>query len=156
MKALAICDGRGNAGTGARACIIRYQIDGVDVADTQAEKIPATTNIVAEHLAIQLAMELAKDIGITHLTIWNDSQTPVNQVNGTYRVKQDHLVPIVERTWEMGLEFESVEIVWVPREKTKEPDALCRQIDREPAARSRPGGPVPQDPAKPNPFLKKA
>lgn len=59
MKAIAICDGRGNAGTGARAAVL-YLGDGLQRdRHERAEKIPATTNIVAEHLAIQLAMELA-------------------------------------------------------------------------------------------------
>jgi ribonuclease HI len=134
--ARAICDGRGNAGTGARAVVL-FCDDGQVLE--RAEKIPATTNIVAEHLAIQLAMELALDAGVRRLVIWNDSQTPVFQVQGKYAVKQDHLKPIVEKTWEMGLQFDSVEIEWVPREKTKLPDALCRSIDKPKSPRKRPG-----------------
>lgn len=96
----------------------------------RAEKLPATTNIVAEHLAIQLAMELAKDHGVTELVIYNDSKSPVNHVNGNYKVKEKHLIPIVDRTWEMASEFLSMEIHWTPRENTKEADALCRAIDK--------------------------
>jgi ribonuclease HI len=154
MKGTAICDGRGNAGTGARAAVLYIRELGTTEVFEKAEKIPATTNIVAEHLAIQLAMELALEHNVTHLTILNDSQTPVNQVIGTYKVKQEHLVPIVEKTWEMGLKFESIEVRWVPREQTKEPDALCRAIDRPPARRERPGGPVPTAPQRKNPFAK--
>jgi ribonuclease HI len=129
VKAIAICDGRGNAGTGARAAVL-YVGDGLHRdRHARAEKIPATTNIVAEHLAIQLAMELAKDHGVTELVIYNDSQTPINHVNGNYKVKQQHLVPIVAKTWEMGSEFSSIEIRWTRRENTKEADALCRAVD---------------------------
>jgi ribonuclease HI len=157
-KATAICDGRGNAGTGARAAVLIFewhdrwgkQIQKYD----RAEKIEPTTNIVAEHLAIQLAMELAKDHGVTDLLILNDSQTPVNHVNGTYRVKEPHLKPIVDKTWEMGHEFDSVEIRWVPREETKEADLLCRQVDRPAARRSRPGGPPAPPPKRKNPFAR--
>ena len=99
VKATAICDGRGNAGTGARAAVL-YIGEGIQRdRHERAEKIPATTNIVAEHLAIQLAMELAKEHGVTELVIYNDSRTPVNHVNGNYKVKQAHLVPIVDKTW---------------------------------------------------------
>jgi ribonuclease HI len=130
VKATAICDGRGNAGTGARAAVL-YIGDGLQRdRHARAEKIPATTNIVAEHLAIQLAMELAKDNGVTELVIYNDSQTPVNHVNGNYKVNEEHLIPIVARTCEMSSEFLSIEIRWTRRENTKEADALCRAVDR--------------------------
>lgn len=130
MKATAICDGRGNAGTGARAAVLyigeRPQRD----RHVRAEKLPAPTNIVAEHLAIQLAMELAKEHGVTELVVYNDSRSPVNHVNGSYKVKQEHLIPIVKKTWEMRSEFSSCEICWTSRENTKEADDLCRAVDR--------------------------
>ncbi|HZC74802.1 MAG TPA: hypothetical protein VE220_02415, partial [Gaiellaceae bacterium] len=50
----------------------------------------------------QLAMELAKDHGVTELVIYNDSRTPVHHVNGHFKVKQKHLIPIVAKTWERG------------------------------------------------------
>jgi ribonuclease HI len=129
VKAIAICDGRGNAGTGARAAVL-YLGDGLQRdRHERAEKIPATTNIVAEHLAIQLAMELAKDHRVTELVIYNDSRTPVNHVNGNFKVKQEHLIPIVAKTRQMGSDFVSIEIRWTRRENTKEADALCRAVD---------------------------
>jgi ribonuclease HI len=129
VKAIAICDGRGNAGTGARAAVL-YLGDGLQRdRHERAEKIPATTNIVAEHLAIQLAMELAKDHGVTELVIYNDSLTPVNHVNGNFKVKQEHLIPIVAKTREMRSDFVSIEIRWTRRENTKDADALRRAVD---------------------------
>lgn len=129
MRATAICDGRGNAGTGARAAVL-YVGDGLRRdRHERAEKLPAITNIVAEHLAIQLAMELAKEHGVTELVIYNDSRSPVNHVNGNYKVKEQHLIPIVEKTWEMRAEFSSFEIRWTSRENTKEADALYRAVD---------------------------
>ena len=150
LKATAICDGRGNAGTGARAAVLI--VYGKEI-DHRAEKIEPTTNIVAEHLAIQLAMELAEKHGVTELEILNDSQTPVNHVNGTYKVREEHLKPIVQKTWEMGLAFEKVSIRWVRRDQTKRPDALCRAIDKKPAARPRPV-PLAEPPVRRNPFAK--
>lgn len=129
MKATAICDGRGNAGTGARAAVL-YIGEGLQGdRHERAEKIPATTNIVAEHLAIQLAMELAKEHAVTELLIYNDSRSPVNHINGNFKVKQEHLIPIVAKTREMASEFLSFEIRWTSRENTMEADALCRAVD---------------------------
>lgn len=127
-RATAVCDGRGNAGTGARACVLT--IHGDDPAELeQAERLPAPTNIVAEHLAIQLAMEMATDAGVDDLLILNDSRVPVNQVNGTFKVKQAHLIPIVARTREMASAFRAVEVRWTPRVNTLRADALCRAVD---------------------------
>jgi ribonuclease HI len=149
MKATAICDGRGNAGTGARAAVLTLE-DGREFE--KAEKIEPTTNIVAEHLAIQLAMELALEHEVDELEILNDSQTPVNHILGVYRVKEEHLKPLAEKTWELGLKFESISIRWVPREMTLRADGLCRAVDRPPARRRRP---VPLEKPQPrrNPFV---
>jgi len=95
----------------------------------RAEKIDATTNIVAEHLAIQLGMELALEHGVTDLLIWNDSRTPVNHVLGRFQVKKDHLKPLVEKTWDMRSRFVRCSLEWVPRKETKLADALCRKVD---------------------------
>ena len=153
MKGHAICDGRGNMGTGARAAVLT--LENGEVYE-KAEKIPPTTNIVAEHLAIQLAMELALEHGVTDLLIWNDSQTPVNHVLGKFKIEKPHIKPIVEKTWELGKSFEHLVLAWVPREKTKAPDLLCRRVDRKKAARPRP--PVlaakKDIPQRKNPFVR--
>jgi ribonuclease HI len=132
VKAYAVCDGRGNAGTGARACVMyakKNPLDGL-LRFERAERLEPCTNIVAEHLAIQLAVEMALDNGVTHLAVLNDSQTPVGQVLGEYQVEAEHLKPIVARTWELARLLEDVSIRWVPRSETKEADALCRRVDR--------------------------
>lgn len=126
MKAKAICDGRGNHGHGARAAVLTLETGEVFEA---AEKLDPTTHIVAEHLAIQLAMELALDHGVTDLLIWNDSQSPVRHVLGTYKVTKDHLKPIVAKTLEMQSSFDRFELVWMPRENTLRADALCWEVD---------------------------
>ncbi len=48
-------------------------------------------------------MELAKDHGVTELVIYNDNRMPVNHVNGNFKVKQEHLIPIVAKTRERVL-----------------------------------------------------
>jgi ribonuclease HI len=126
VRGRAICDGRGNAGTGARAVVLELEDGRVY---ERAEKLEPCTNIVAEHLAIQLSVEMAIEYGVTDLVILNDSQTPVRHVDGSYKVKAEHLKPIVEKTWRFGGLLKSVSIKWVPREQTKRPDKLCREVD---------------------------
>jgi ribonuclease HI len=162
MKGTVICDGRGNAGTGACGVILTTHSDDswdtISFEEGFAKQIEPTTNIVAEHLAMQYGMELAKIAGITELRIYNDSQTPVYQLQGHYRTKEEHLKPIVERSWELGAEFESVEVIWTPRENTSRADRLAREIDKrgKTASRPRPGGPLPSPQPRENPFAKLA
>ena len=155
MKATVICDGRGQAGTGARAAVLLIYEGTIDGSPTRvverAEKIDPTTNIVAEHLSIQLGIELAIEHGVTDLLVLNDSQTPVFHLLGTYKVKQEHLKPLVEKTWELASKIDSIDLRWVPREKTIAADKLCREVDRPPARRKRPV-PLPEPEPRRNPF----
>ena len=129
MKGHVICDGRGNAGTGACAAVA-YDVDNREVGRKAVELDPVT-NIVAEHRAIQLAITLAKKVGIDELLILNDSTVPVYQVDGRYNINAKHLIPIVHETWRMASDpyFFSVAIKWVPREETLLADQLCRFIN---------------------------
>jgi ribonuclease HI len=130
MKAKVICDGRGNAGTGARAaCLLLPNGEWID----KAEKIPATTNIVAEHRSIQLGIELALEHGVTDLLVINDSQVPVYHLTGKYAVKQAHLKPLVEQTRELFSKLDTVAFEWRRREETTRADLLCREVDPPPA-----------------------
>lgn len=128
MRGTVICDGRGNAGTGACAAIA--YIDGREAA-RDALKLPPVSNIVAEHKSIQLAIVVAARARIDELMILNDSQTPVYQVSGKYRINAEHLIPIVHETWEMANNsfFFTTDIEWVPREQTDLADRLCRLVD---------------------------
>ena len=128
MEGTVICDGRGNAGTGACAAVA--YVDDQEVA-RNAVKLPPVTNIVAEHKSVQLAILLAAENRIDQLTILNDCQTCVYQLDGSFRIHSKHLYPIILETWEMANLpfFLTVDIKWVPREQTKLPDKLCRLVD---------------------------
>jgi ribonuclease HI len=162
MKGTVICDGRGDAtkSTGGVGVVLTVHSDDswdtISFEEEFSKKIDNTTNIVAEHLSMQYGMEVAKIAGVTELRIYNDSQTPVFQLQGKYRTKEAHLKPIVEKSWKMGSEFESVEVIWVRREETHRADKLAREIDKrgKTADRPRPGGPLPQSPPRRNPFVR--
>ena len=126
MRARAICDGRGNAGTGARAVVLELEDGRVY---ERAEKLEPVTNIVAELLAIELAIVLSLEHGVTDLEIFNDSQVPVRLVDGTYKVRQEHLRPYVDSIWEQGENLSTVSLQWIPRKYAERADHLCREID---------------------------
>jgi ribonuclease HI len=129
MKARIICDGRGNAGTGACAAVAYNEKD--DEIVREAMKLNPVTNIFAELSAILLALQMAYDHGIDEVLIQNDSQVPVYLVDGSYKTKKDHLKPLLESIWKLGRNkfFKSLDIEWVPREDTLLADKLCRMAD---------------------------
>lgn len=128
MKGHVICDGRGNSGTGACAAVA--YVEGREVG-REAHELDPVTNIVGEHMAIQLAITLAIKTGIDELLIVNDSTVPVGQVKGSMRVNAPHLVPIVHETWRMASDpfFASIAIEWAPRSETLLADKLCRLVN---------------------------
>jgi probable phosphoglycerate mutase len=149
MKATAVVDGRGNCGDFGSCAAV------VTVSNSQfyeyAEKLGNVSNNEAEYEAVILALKSALDLGITDLEIKSDSQLVVNQVLGAYKISRisKHLTKYRDKIWELGEQFDRVKIEWVHRAYTKRPDRLCRDVHNPPAARERPGGPVPK---KNNPF----
>lgn len=126
MMAKAYCDGRGNAGTGACGAVVITEYGDYY---TDAVKLDPLSNNQAEYQGVLLAIRLAKKHGVTILKIHSDSQLIVNQVNGKWKIKQAHLMPLRDLVWEEAKEFEMIEITWIPREQNEEADVLCREID---------------------------
>lgn len=94
-----------------------------------------TTNNVAEYAALVAALTHAVHSGCTELELFSDSQLLVRQLEGAYRVKAAHLVPIFLRVLALRRDLSRFSIRHVPREENLEADALAnRAIDRrEPA-----------------------
>jgi ribonuclease HI len=96
------------------------------------------SNNVAEYEGVLLAIEMAISSGVDDLHIYTDSQLVMNQINGRYDVKQDHLKPLRERVWGKGSQIRTISISWVPREENRRADALCRKVDRPAPSRQNP------------------
>lgn len=94
-----------------------------------------TTNNVAEYAALVAALTHAVRSGCGELELFSDSQLLVRQLDGAYRVKAAHLVPIFLRVLALRRELGRLTVRHVPREENLEADALAnRAIDRrEPA-----------------------
>lgn len=71
-----------------------------------------------------MALRIAKENGVRHLEINSDAQLIVNQINGDWDCKKDHLkVYLREVRWRIK-EFDLFSISWIPRELNKAPDGL--------------------------------
>jgi ribonuclease HI len=121
------CDGgaRGNPGPAAiGAVVLDPSTDPPTRLATVSERIGVATNNVAEYQALVAALEAARKFPARRVRVRADSQLLVRQLEGRYRVKQQHLRPYYERARELLSEYEGVELTHVPREQNTEADAL--------------------------------
>lgn len=88
---------------------------------------PHTSNNVGEYNGLLLALTLAIECHIDELQIFSDSKLIVHQVRGEWKCKNSTLIPLRDKARSIAQIFRKVNIDWIPREKNKEADALCRQ-----------------------------
>ncbi|HVE14049.1 MAG TPA: ribonuclease HI family protein [Elusimicrobiota bacterium] len=127
MTLLFYIDGacRGNPGPSSVGVVVQ-DADG-KVIKEHGRAIGVGTNNVAEYTALSDALGLAKELGGRRLKIHSDSQLLVRQFNGQYRVKNPALFDKLTRIQQMRRDFESVELVHVPREQNRLADKLANQ-----------------------------
>src|SRR3712207_7415748 len=83
---------RGNPGPSAVAAVASTP-DGDPLLE-RSEYIGETTNNVAEYRAVQLGLELARELGASSVEVVNDSQLIARQIGGQYKVKHAGLKPL--------------------------------------------------------------
>jgi ribonuclease HI len=86
---------RGNPGPAAIAAVATDPSG--EVLAERAETIGDATNNVAEYRALLLGIELARELGAEEVDLVGDSLLIVHQVDGSYKVKQEHLKPLHRR-----------------------------------------------------------
>jgi ribonuclease HI len=120
---------RGNPGPSAVAAVASTP-DGDPLAERSAY-IGETTNNVAEYRAVQLGLELARELGATSVDIVNDSQLIARQIGGQYKVKHAGLRPLFLETMRALREFDRWSVRDVRREHNKRADELVNEeLDR--------------------------
>ena len=110
-----------SAGLGAAGGVLKDP--GYATVDTLSEVIgQVPDHHVAEYEALIRGLRLAKAHGIERLRVFLDSELVVNQIHGSYKVKKEHLKPLLVKATELIAEFPDIKISWVPREMNKEAD----------------------------------
>lgn len=87
---------------------------------------PSGTNNEAEYRALIAALEdlitrihkANRSAGEFTLEIRGDSALVINQVQGTWRTRQEHLRSLRDRAQAIIARFEQVEFVWQPRQES--------------------------------------
>jgi len=84
-----------------------------------------TTNNVAEYAGLVAALTFAERHGLENLTLFSDSQLLVRQLNGAYKVKAPHLVPIFLKVLKLRRSITRCDIQHLPREQNRQADRLA-------------------------------
>ncbi len=116
---------RGNPGPAGVGAVLADDA-GNELARANAY-IGEATNNVAEYRALLLGIERARELGVRHLEIVNDSQLVARQLTGEYRVKNEDLKLLHDQARRALREFEHWSVRSVPREKNEVADALVNE-----------------------------
>ncbi|MBP7341572.1 MAG: ribonuclease HI family protein [Smithellaceae bacterium] len=104
---------RGNPGIGGAGAVITDESDRV-LWEGRAY-LGRCTNNIAEYQALILGLKGAMARGICHLDVYLDSELLANQVNGTYKVKNENLKVLMQEVRGLLSSFASVRVKHVLR-----------------------------------------
>ena len=118
---------RGNPGPAGAGALIRRDADSRVVFEIAEYLGDDKTNNEAEYIALVGGLRKAAQLGIRVLNVKGDSSLVVNQVNGTWKVKTDHLRPMFEEARRIIDEnFDGgASLAYVRRELNSEADSLA-------------------------------
>ena len=116
---------RGNPGPAAVAAVASDP--GGEVLAERNAYIGEATNNVAEYRAVQLGLELARELGADDVEIVNDSELVARQLGGQYKVKHPALRPLFVETLRELRQFGSWAVRPVRRESNERADELVNE-----------------------------
>jgi ribonuclease HI len=133
---LVYCDGgsRGNPGPSAIGAVVwDTSSEPHRRLAAVSERIGVTTNNVAEYRALIAGLEAAAPFGARRVRVRADSKLVVEQVKGTWKVKQPHLRPLLEAARKLLSGYDEVDLQHVPRAENTDADALVNAALDAPA-----------------------
>jgi len=126
VKVYADGGSRGNPGPSSSGYVVMDLNDTVLVENGQYLGI--TTNNQAEYNALKLGLEEALAMGARKVDVYMDSLLVVNQMKGTFKVKNRDLLPVHNAIKQLVGQFEKVTFTHVPRELNKLADTVVNNI----------------------------
>lgn len=126
---------RGNPGPAAAAAIF-YR--GGKLINKKSALLGEKTNNQAEYEALIMALREAKKILASYspsrsgkaraVSCFLDSELVVRQLNHKYKIKDEKIVPLFIKVWNLSLDFDVVKFSHIPREKNREADDLANRL----------------------------
>jgi len=124
---------RDNGGENAIGGIGIYGHINENITLEVAKIVNARTNNEAEYWAIIQALWLLQDIFFHKIIIYSDSMLVVNQINGSWGIKQDNL-KILYGTYRRAKKLlfgRTILIKWIPRLSNKKANDLAQKITED-------------------------
>jgi len=116
---------RGNPGSGGAGAVL-YDEKGT-IVSTAKDFLGVCTNNTAEYKALILGLEESLRNGCRSLHIFMDSELLVRQINGSYRVKNEHLKILMKEVRRLLSFFDEYTVEHVERNKNKVADRLANE-----------------------------
>jgi ribonuclease HI len=91
------------------------------------EPLGSTTNNVAEYRALLLALERAEYAGADEVEIRSDSRLLVEQLRGNFKIRAEHLKPLLAESIIRAKRFRSFSISHIPRDQNSKADRLANK-----------------------------
>lgn len=89
--------------------------------------IGEATNNQAEYQAVYQALAKAKELDLSNLDFYLDSELVVNQLSQKFKIKNPELAKLFVKIWNLSQSFENINYKYIPREKNKLADQLVNQ-----------------------------
>ncbi len=125
MRFRAYIDGAARGNPGPAGAGVYIEAEGDRPAEELYQALGETTNNVAEYRALLLALRRAQELGAQAVEIVSDSLLLVQQVNGVFKIKAPHLIPLVSDAIRKAKSFRRFSIRHVSREKNRKADRLA-------------------------------
>lgn len=130
VKVFADGGSRGNPGPSASAFIITDKEDNILL--DRGIYLGITTNNQAEYTGLKLALEECLKNNVKNADVFMDSLLVINQVRGTYKIKNRDLWPLHDTVEQLSQKFSHISFSHVPRELNKLADAAVnRTLDEQ-------------------------
>jgi ribonuclease HI/probable phosphoglycerate mutase len=128
---------RGNPGYGGAGVVLTD--DKGNILGTTGKFLGLCTNNLAEYQALIIGLEEAQRRRCRKLHIFLDSELLVNQIKGTYRVKNDKLKILMGDVRRLLASFNGYVIEHIGRDKNQAADKLANQAIDEALTIQEPG-----------------
>ena len=125
MRFRAHIDGAARGNPGPAGAGVYVEPEEGRPAEELFEALGKATNNVAEYRALLLALKRAQERGAQAVEILSDSLLLVQQVNGIFKIKAPHLIPLVSDAVRKAKSFPRFSIRHVRREENKKADRLA-------------------------------
>jgi broad specificity phosphatase PhoE/ribonuclease HI len=117
---------RGNPGPAGYGAVV-FDADSRAVLAERAESLGVTTNNVAEYRGLIAGLTAARELGARRVAVRMDSKLVVEQMKGTWQVKNAVLRDLAREAVRLRGEFEQVSFEWIPRERNRHADRLANE-----------------------------